>query len=48
MFTLGVIVGAVVASIVWWIEVRGLKGTISDLKDVSSDAKQLADKAKSP
>lgn len=48
MFTLGIILGAVGASIVWWIEVRGLKGTISDLKDVSSDAKKLTDQVKSP
>lgn len=47
MFTLGIIVGAIGASIVWWIEVRGLKGTISDLKDVSSDAKNTANQIKS-
>ena len=41
MFTLGVILGAIAASIVWWIEVRGLKGTISDLKDVRTDITKL-------
>ena len=35
----GIVIGAMVASAAWWIHVRSLNGVISDLKDVSSDAK---------
>jgi hypothetical protein len=47
MFWFGLAVGAIGASIPWWIKVRGLHGVVSDLKDVKQDAQNVAGKIKS-
>ena len=47
MFWLGLALGAVVASIPWWIRVRGLSGVISDLNDAKNTAQSAANKASS-
>jgi hypothetical protein len=41
---LWIVVGAAIASACWWIYVRGLHGTISDLNDAVNDAKKAAGK----
>ena len=45
-FLFGLAMGAIAASACWWIYVRGLKGVISDLKNVKTDAANAANKAK--
>lgn len=46
MFLLGFILGALVASAGWWIEVRSLHGVIGDLKNVKDVASKAADAVK--
>jgi hypothetical protein len=43
-FWFGLFIGAVGASIPWWIKVRGLSGVVADLKDVKSEATKVAGK----
>ncbi|HET9285678.1 MAG TPA: hypothetical protein VFR24_27315 [Candidatus Angelobacter sp.] len=46
MFLIGLVLGALIASAAWWIELRSLHGVISDLKNVQSEAQKAVDQVK--
>lgn len=44
LYAASFILGAVVASIPWWIKVRGLNGVVTDLKNAKYAVQQSAKK----